>query len=103
MEVQDKKILLYIQAQKIRYHILTRVLTLWNGYAHIHLRFNVIQLTFQQNLAQQILICLLYLKKHEHMFLPILFFPKIFVLVKTLEYLSTIYVLGLEVVFLIEI
>jgi hypothetical protein len=45
-ELSKKFDRLYMQIQKIRYYILTRVF--FKGYAFVHLRFNVFQITFQQ-------------------------------------------------------
>ena len=52
--------------------------------------------------AQQVNICLLYFKKQDHIGKPMLFYPKLFVLLSILEYLSTAYVLCLMVVFSIK-
>jgi hypothetical protein len=44
----------------------------------------------------------LYFKKHDRISKPMLFYPKVFVLVSMLEYLLTTYLLCLVVLFSIE-
>ena len=36
------------------------------GYAFVHLRFNVFQINYISTVAQQLNMCLLYFKKHDH-------------------------------------
>lgn len=68
--IQDREIRLYLQINKILFYLITKVLTLWKGYACIQLRFNI------SMVRQQLNTCLLYLKKiWLHIFANV-FFPE---------------------------